>query len=106
LNSRRSQDEARPKLSCQKWFDSRIADLVAEGHTTASSFAVYAEGQAAGYSRQQLRTAASSHPDVSVIDRAGGKATWNIVGTASTPYRSALEWANHYFDTLPAGSVV
>lgn len=106
LDSRRSHVEPRPKLSCQKWFDARIAELVAEGHTTASSFAVYAEGQAAGYTRQQLRTAASSHPDVSVIDRAGGKATWNIVGTASAPYRSALEWANHYFDNLPAGSVV
>lgn len=106
LDTRRSHVEPRPKLSCQKWFDARIAELVAEGHTTASSFAVYAEGQAAGYTRQQLRTAASSHPDVSVIDRAGGKATWNIVGTASAPYRSALEWANHYFDNLPAGSVV
>ena len=33
LDFRRPHDDPRPKLSCQKWFDSRIADLVAEGHT-------------------------------------------------------------------------
>lgn len=106
LDSRRSHDSPRPTVSCQKWFDNRIAELVAEGHTTASSFAVYAQGQAAGYSRQQLRTAASSHPDVTVIDRAGGKATWNITGTAEVPYRSALEWVNHYLDKMSTGSVI
>lgn len=102
LDTRRSHDPARPKLSCQKWFNKRIDDLRAAGHTTASSFAVYAEGQAAGYSRQQLRTAASSHPDIAVIDRTRGQATWNITGTHKGPYRPAAEWAVAYFDHLVA----
>ncbi|MFA7511373.1 MAG: hypothetical protein WCZ29_12905 [Mycolicibacterium vanbaalenii] len=106
LDSRRSNEPDRPKLSCQRWFDNRIAELVAQGHTTASSFAVYAEGQAAGYTRQQLRTAASTHPDVTVIDRTGGKATWDITGATEVPYRSALEWVNRYLDKLTPGTEI
>ncbi|QFS89497.1 hypothetical protein FIV07_02000 [Mycobacterium sp. THAF192] len=106
LDSRRSHDSGPPKLSCQKWFDAHIAALIASGETTASSFAVYAAGQAEGYTRQQLRTAASTHPDVTVIDRTGGKATWSIDGTAQTPYRSALEWVNGYLDKLTPGTEI
>lgn len=106
LDSRRSGDSSATKPSCQKWFNNHIARLVADGETTASSFAVYAAGQAEGYTRQQLRTAASSHPDVTVIDRTGGKATWDITGSQQAPYRSALEWVNHYLDQLPAGTEI
>ncbi|WP_241472138.1 hypothetical protein [Mycolicibacterium neoaurum] len=95
-----------PKPSCQKWFDKHIETLLLAGDTTADSFAVYEAGQRAGYSRQQLRTAASSHREIKVISRANGKSTWDITGTHTAEYQSADEWVTAYLDALPAASVV
>lgn len=106
LDSRRSHEGEAPKVSARQWFEDHIESLRQAGNTTAESFAVYEAGQSAGYTRQQMRGAASAHPDIVVIDRAGGTAKWNITGEGSTPYRSADEWVTDYLDAQPAGAVI
>lgn len=84
LDSRRSHDADRPKLSCRKWFRNHIAGLREAGHTTVSAFAVYEAGRAEGYSQEAMRQAASNHPDIEVIDRTGGRITWSILPEEAT----------------------
>ncbi|KRD04955.1 hypothetical protein ASE48_20150 [Mycobacterium sp. Root265] len=103
---RQQTTKGQAKVSCQKWFDAHIADLRAAGETTAMSLLVYQAGQAQGYTRQQLRGAASANPDIVVIDRAGGTAKWSITGEGSAPYRSADDWVNDYLAALPLGAEV
>lgn len=104
LDSRRSHQSERPKLSCQKWFNNHIAELRAAGHTTAESFAVYRAGKAAGYSQSSLSMAASSNPDVEVIARTKRGATWSITGQQQSTYTSAPDFFAQYLDRLPAGT--
>nr|WP_207949660.1 hypothetical protein [Mycobacterium eburneum] len=102
LDSRRSPETERPKLSCAKWFDNHIAELRAAGHTTAESFAVFAAGEAAGYNRQNLATAANNHPDVRVAGRRNKGTTWSIDPTQQIDYKPVHEWVDDYLATLPA----
>ncbi|WP_067977119.1 hypothetical protein, partial [Mycolicibacter icosiumassiliensis] len=62
LDSRRSHESERPKLSCQRWFNHHVEQLIAAGTTLTESFAVITAGQAAGYTKHQIHTAASGHP--------------------------------------------
>lgn len=101
LDSRRSHESDRPKLSCQRWFDQYIADLREAGHTTTDVLAAYAAGQAFGYSRQSVATAASAHPTVKPI----GRGEWSLTGEHA-PHPTALEVINDYFDQLPAKTEV
>lgn len=84
LDSRRSHETGRPKISCRKWFRNHIAELRETGHTTVSAFAVYEAGRAEGYSQEAMRQAASNHPDIEVIDRTGGRITWSIIPQEAT----------------------
>lgn len=84
LDSRRSHESERPKLPATKWLANHVADLQEAGHTTARSFAVYEAGQAAGYSINSLRAAASAHPDIRVIASDGRSATWSIIAEEAT----------------------
>lgn len=89
----------RIRVSTTQWFANHIRSLQDTGHQIAESFAVYDAGQAAGYARNNLYQAASAHPDVKVISREGGSATWWIDPTQPPPaYRSAAEWLDHHID--------
>lgn len=66
-------------LSCQKWFDHHIAELVAAGTSTVESSAVYDAGRTAGYSDTSLRVAKTKRPDITIADRRGRKGcTWSL----------------------------
>lgn len=106
LDTRRSNDQEVPKPPCPVWFGNNIAARQARGDTTADSFAVYTEGRLAGYKMGALRSAANAHPDITTIDRRGGKATWDITGATRDRYQSADQWAIEYLKALPAGSTV
>lgn len=103
LESRRSQDPPLVKPSARKWLDHHINALRSEGHETVKAFAVYDAGEAAGYSRGNVAQAASTHPDIVVIDKAGGVNTWSITGQHPV-YVTAAEWADKYLDRIPDGA--
>lgn len=93
IGSRRSQESTRPKLTARQWMDKHIADLQGAGEKTAKSFAVYAAGQAAGFTRNNLAQAAQAHPDIKTVDRKGGYATWSIEPGKTIPeYQGAAQW--------------
>lgn len=100
LDSRRSHETDKPKVSCPQWFNGYIADLRAAGHTTTTAFAAVEAGMAQGYSKGMIRQAASNHPDVHTIDRKGGTATWSLTGPRATKLVSAAEWTANYIDGL------
>ncbi len=101
LDSRRSPD---PRQSARQWLNEHIAALRDAGITTAESFAVFAAGQEAGYPIEALRTAASRHPDVKVVNRTPRTSIWDISGTRPETYRPATAWVQDYITALPAGS--
>ncbi|TVX97857.1 hypothetical protein FPV58_22040 [Mycolicibacterium porcinum] len=103
LDSRRSSDLHKPTLSAPKWLANHIAQLRAAGKDTAESFAVFEAGQAAGYSVDALRTAASKNPDVKVVGRGPRTSVWDITGGKVT-YRPAGAWVQQYLDALPEGT--
>lgn len=105
LETHRSHEAERPRVSCQKWFNNHISELRAAGRTTAKSFAVYEAGEVAGYRRGSLMQAACSHPDITVIGKAGGVTTWSLTGQ-SEPYLTAGEWLLGYIEGLPANTDV
>jgi hypothetical protein len=103
LETRRSHDNHRPKLSAAKWFAQRIAELRKDGLKTVDSFAVYTEGEALGYGRQNLATAANRHPDIRVANRGPtGNTTWSIDPNQKIDYKPAAEWVDEYLTALPA----
>lgn len=106
LDSRRSHEPDRPKLSAQKWLDNHIDGLREAGTTTIESFAVYSLGEAQGYRIAALRTAASNNRYVKTIDRTSRGSTWDITGTDKAPYRPAHEWVSRYLDGLPADTTI
>ena len=78
LDTRRSSTRPHTKVSGRQWFYEHIASLQNSGQTTVTSLAVYRAGQAAGYGVNNLRQAASGHPDVVVTGKAGRALTWSI----------------------------
>lgn len=79
LNTRRSCACDRPTRSCREWLNSHIQSLRDSGETTAESLAVYAAGEAAGYSRATLYVAANRSPIIEVIEnRTSAGSTWRI----------------------------
>lgn len=93
-----------PKLSCAKWFDNYVIQLRDAGETTFTSFAVKSAAATEGYSENLLHQAIAAHPDVNMLDRAGGDPTWSITGEP-TGYQPVLSWFNDWLDTLPANAV-
>lgn len=99
LDTRRSHASAPEKLTAREWFANHIAELQKAGHTTVKSFAVMTAGEAAGFTRNNLRQAASAHPDVQTIDRKGGTATWSIEPGKDVPeYEGAPQWLDKFLD--------
>lgn len=100
LDSRRSNDNPRPKLSTAKWLAQHLSVLRGKGLQTVRAFAVYEAGEAAGYNRSTIASVASSNPDVVVIDLSDGVSTWSITGEHQ-PYQTAVEWFGRYLERLP-----
>lgn len=99
LDTLRSHAAELPKPTCSEWFNSYIADLQAAGHTTTTSFAAIEAGMAMGYSKGNIRAAASAHPDVHTIDKTGGTATWSIQHGYRPPvYEGVPEWLDRWLD--------
>lgn len=93
-------------LTAREWFANHIAELQTAGHTTTTSLAVMKAGEAAGFTRNNLRQAASAHPDVRTIDRKGGTATWSIEPGRQVPeYTSAAQWLDSWLDRQDASTV-
>lgn len=99
LDSRRSDESERPKLSCQKWFDRHVEQLIGDGTTLVESFAVITAGQAAGYTKHQIHTAASGHPTLKAL----GRGEWSLTGEHE-PYPTTDEFINTYIRQLPANA--
>jgi hypothetical protein len=107
LDTRRSHDSEPPKLTAREWFANHISELQSAGHTTTKSVAVLTAGEAAGFTRNNLRQAASAHPDVKTIDRKGGTATWSIEPGKDVPeYRSATKWFAEFIDRQTVDTIL
>ncbi|GJO16720.1 hypothetical protein NJB1507_05060 [Mycobacterium marinum] len=105
LDSRRSHEIGKPKLSCPEWLAQYVTDLRAEGHSRVSSFAVYRAGQAAGHSKGSIGQAIDKHPDLVAVGRENRSHIFSLTGERST-YKPATEWVHDYLDALPANSPV
>lgn len=81
LDSHRSCACHKPKMSCREWFDNHIQSLRDAGETTAESLAVYAAGEAAGYSRKTLYVAANRSAIEVIENRTSGGSTWLLTPT-------------------------
>lgn len=107
IDSRRSHESAPVKLTCQQWFDQWIADLQKEGYTTTTSLAATEAGMAAGYTKGNVRQAASAHPEVHSLGRAGGTAQWSIApGDRPRPPKPAPEWLDEWLDAQTGHTVL
>lgn len=107
LDTRRSHEADPPKLTAREWFEKHIADLQAAGHTTAKSVAVLEAGEAAGFTKNNLRQAVSAHPDVKLISRKGGGATWSIEPGKQVPeYVGAPQWLDDFLDRQTEATVL
>ncbi|WP_307787120.1 hypothetical protein [Mycolicibacterium mengxianglii] len=107
LDTRRSHDNTVPKLTAREWFANHIAELQAGGYSTTTSLAVMTAGEEAGFTRNNLRQAASAHPDVKTVDRKGGCATWSIdPGKQVSGYQSAAQWLDEYLDKQDGNTVL
>lgn len=100
LDSRRSHESGRPKVSTAKWLAQHLAGLRSQGIETVKAFAVYRAGEAQGYNRSTIASVASSNPDVVVIDLSDGVSTWSITGEHPA-YETAAEWIERYLSRLP-----
>ncbi|OBJ97573.1 hypothetical protein [Mycolicibacterium conceptionense] len=106
LDSRRSHDSERPKLSCQKWLNQHVEGLRSTGLTTVESFAVIEAGQALGYTKGSIHQAVSAHPDMHTVDRKRGRAIWSITPGYKPPrYESAEAWLDAWLDKQAANAV-
>lgn len=94
------QNADRPKVSCQKWFNHHVEQLIAAGTTLTESFAVITAGQAAGYTKHQIHTAASGHPTLKAL----GRGQWSLTGEHN-PYPSTDDFITTYLNQLPANTI-
>ncbi len=102
LDSRRSHDSERPKVSCRVWFDEYASHAICDGHQRLNPLAVIADGAAAGYKEQSVRAAASAHPGVNAI-WVDGTTAWSLIGEVQP---TAPEVIAAYLDQLPANTKV
>ncbi|MDW5609264.1 hypothetical protein [Mycolicibacterium sp. D5.8-2] len=106
LDSRRSQDDTGPKLSCLKWLSAYVEALLAEGHTTVESFAVIEAGHAAGYTTSSIHQARTAHPYMRTVSRKRGRAIWSIVPDQRPPrHESAAAWLDSWLDKQTTDTV-
>ncbi|QIV83049.1 hypothetical protein [Mycolicibacterium frederiksbergense] len=106
LDTRRSHDSDPTKLTCSQWFNQYIAELRVAGQTTTTSFAAVEAGMAIGFTKGNIRAAASAHPDVHTINRKGGTATWSIEpGKRPPAYQGAPQWLDEWLDRQTTDTV-
>lgn len=105
LDSRRSHEISKPKVSCPEWLAQYVTDLRADGHSRVSSFAVYQAGQAAGHSKGSIGQAIDKHPDLVAVGREGRSHIFSLTGERNA-YKPATEWVHDYLDALPPHSSV
>lgn len=105
LDSRRSHEVTKPKVSCPEWLAQYVTALRADGRARVSSFAVYQAGQAAGHSKGSIGQAIDKHPDLVAVGREGRSHIFSLTGELSA-YKPATEWVHDYLDALPANSSV
>ena len=103
IDTHRLRPSDAPPLTARQWLDYYISGLLAAGKSTAESFAVYEAGKAAGHPVEALRSAASAHPDVTVIKRTARGSIWDITGSESK-YLPAGAWVQKYITGLPDGT--
>ncbi|BBY33368.1 hypothetical protein MMIN_14290 [Mycolicibacter minnesotensis] len=84
LDSRRSPDSDRPKLSCPDWLAQYIDDLRAAGETEVTSFAVHAAGRANGYGAPNVSTYIQRSPELSFVRRIGQSTVYAIAPAEAT----------------------
>lgn len=60
---------------------------------------------AAGYTKGNIRQAASAHPDIHSLGRSGGTAQWSITGNRPHPPKPATEWLDEWLDSRPQSTV-
>ena len=83
--------------TCRAWFETRIRALIASGRTTAVSRDVYREGEAVGWSIDNLRQAARKSTLVAVAEKhADGSTTWALGEGAVSTHVPCSEWIVTY----------
>ncbi|MBP2450507.1 hypothetical protein [Mycolicibacterium lutetiense] len=100
LDSRRSHDSERPKVSCRKWFEEYVSKALASGATRLNPFAVIAAGEAYGYKEQNIRVAASAHADITAV-RDERTTWWSLTGERLFGPSKVL---TDYLEQLPANT--
>jgi AAA domain len=107
------QDQESPVVSvgsrtAREWLANHIAGLQNAGHTTVKSLAVYKAAEAAGFRQTNVAVAVGKHPDIWVIDRKGGTATWSIERGQQPPpdYQSVADWLNSWLDRQTSDRVL
>lgn len=103
LDSRRSHETERPKVSCPDWLAQYIADRREAGETTVTTFAVYSAGQTSGHSKGSIGQAIDKHPDMAIVGSEGRSKVYSITGQR-TGYKPATRWVHDYLDALPANT--
>ena len=103
LNSRRSQDEEGGKKPFRQILDDHIAERLAAGETTTTTFAMYALAEAAGVTNGVVLQAIEKRTDMIRISHDGSGYVYSIDGTG-TPWQSFPEWAKAYILDLPANT--
>lgn len=100
LDSRRSHDSERPKVSCRKWFEEYVSRALESGATRLDPFAVIADGEACGYKEQNIRVAASAHADITAV-RDERTTWWSLTGERPFGPSKVL---TDYLEQLPANT--
>lgn len=78
LDSRRSPETERPKLSCGDWLAEYVDSLRAAGETEVTSFALHAAGRANGYGAPNISTYIKRSPELTFVRRVGQSTVWAI----------------------------
>ncbi|MDO3240022.1 hypothetical protein P5W04_07830 [Mycobacteroides abscessus subsp. abscessus] len=100
LDTRRSPESERPKVSCRKWFGEYVSRALESGATRLDPFAVIADGEACGYKEQNIRVAASAHADITAV-RDERTTWWSLTGERPFGPSKVL---TDYLEQLPANT--
>ncbi|MEX3644326.1 hypothetical protein [Mycolicibacterium porcinum] len=106
LDSRRSNDNERPKLSCPKWIAKHVAELRAAGIQYIAAFAVYDAALAAGYSKSSIGNAAALCSDIRTAANRAGVTWWCIDPTEQVSYKPVPAFIDEYLDAVSANTDV
>ncbi|ORW69685.1 hypothetical protein AWC24_04650 [Mycolicibacter senuensis] len=103
LDSRRSHETERPKVSCASELAQYIAELREASQTTVTTVAVYSHLRAAGYLKSNIGQAIDRNPDMVLVGSEGRSKIYSITGQ-KTGYKPAAQWVHDYLDSLSANT--